>query len=283
MTLWWPNAFPAQAHRSWFWALRPGTSETVSPYTEWAAGYYWFYKIPAENGHRIQLAFKSPVDRRSEGWGQRLVKANVIYIVTYPGDTPNWGSSSSLVEIGPPCWNWYSDMYELVSATTRSQTFGLNAAIRANRNKITKVKAAIAKTDSLNYTAKGAIAGNPELEISIRSAISGDAERTVPMRAAIRAERVLEPAIIAAVARDFDLPVRAKAAISGDAQKECRIRAGIKGETQKTVGITAFVVKTRVDKIMLEMENLWPQELDLRSTPNWASKFKDYRKSGLGE
>jgi len=282
LLLWWPGAFPSQPWRTWFWATRPGTSATYSPYTEWAAGYYWFYKIPAEGGHREQLAFRSPEDRRSVGWGQRLVKKDVIYIITYPGDTPNWGNASQFIDIGPPCGNWLSGMFE-EGEITRSQTYSVQAAVQAVREMPTSIGAAVAKNDELEAGITATIRATPELPIITQAAIAGNPELVHPIRAAIRAELYLEPAIIAAVGKDFSLDCGATATVQGNPYKWYGTRAAIKGETEKTVGIVAFVVKSRADQIMLEMENNWPQELDLRSTPNSPSKFRDWRKQPIGQ
>lgn len=282
LLLWWPGAFPSQPWRTWFWATRPGTTATDSPYTEWPAGYYWFYKIPAEGGHREQLAFRSPEDRRSTGWGQRLVKKDVIYIITYPGDTPNWGNASQFIDIGPPCGNWQSSMFE-VGEITRSQTYSVQAAVQAVREMPTSIGAAVAKNDELGAGITATIRATPELPIITQAAIAGNPELVHPIRAAIRAELYLEPAIIAAVGKDFSLDCGATATVQGNPYKWYGTRAAIKGETEKTVGIVAFVVKSRADQIMLEMENNWPQELDLRSTPNSPSKFRDWRKQPIGQ
>jgi hypothetical protein len=282
LLLWWPGAFSSQPWRTWFWATRPGTTATYSPYTEWAAGYYWFYKIPAEGGHREQLAFRSPEDRRSTGWGQRLVKANVIYIVTYVTDTPNWGNVSQFIDIGPPCGNWRSAMFE-EGETTRSQTYSLLAAAQSNRELPIGIDAAVAKTEELAPGVTATIQATPELPITTQAAIAGNPELAHPVRAAIRAELLLEPGIIAAIGKDFSLVPGVTATVQGNPYQWYGTRAAIKGETEKSVGITAFVVKSRATQIMLEMENLWPQEMDLRSTPNSPSEWRDWRKHQLGQ
>jgi len=282
LVLWWPGTFPSQPWRTWFWATRPGTGATYSPYTEWAAGYYWFYKIPAEGGHREQLAFRSPEDRRSTGWGRRLVKKDVLYIITHAGDTPNWGNVSQFIDIGPPCGNWRSAMFE-EGETTRSQTYSLLAAAQSNRELPIGIDAAVAKTEELAPGVTATIQATPELPITTQAAIAGNPELAHPVRAAIRAELYLEPAIIAAVGKDFSLDCGATATVQGNPYKWYGTRAAIIGETEKSVGITAFVVKSRATQIMLEMENLWPQELDLRSTPNSPSKFRDWRKQPIGQ
>ena len=282
LLLWWPGTFPSQPWRTWFWATRPGTSATYSPYTEWAAGYYWFYKIPAEGGHREQLAFRSPEDRRSTGWGRRLVKKDVLYIITHAGDTPNWGNVSQFIDIGPPCGNWRSAMFE-EGETTRSQTYSLLAAAQSNRELPIGIDAAVAKTEELAPGVTATIQATPELPITTQAAIAGNPELAHPVRAAIRAELLLEPGIIAAIGKDFSLVPGVTATVQGNPYQWYGTRAAIKGETEKSVGITAFVVKSRATQIMLEMENLWPQEMDLRSTPNSPSEWRDWRKHQLGQ
>lgn len=277
--LWWPVDPYIRRHpyRTWVWERRYDTNAT-----EWANGYYWFYRIPAENGHREQLAFRSPEDRRSVGWGQRLVKKDVIYIITYPGDTPNWGNVSQFIDVGPPCGNWRSSMFE-EAEITRSQTYSVQAAVQAVREMPTSIGAAVAKNDELDAGITATIQATPELPVLTYAAIAGNPELVHPIRAAIRAELYLEPAIIAAVGKDFSLDCGATATVQGNPYKWYGTRAAIKGETEKTVGITAFVVKSRATQIMLEMENLWPQEMDLRSTPNSPSEWRDWRKHQLGQ
>ena len=276
-SLWWQHdenlgKFP---YREWFWSTRYTDS------TSWAEGFYWFYKIPAEAGHEEQLAFRSPENRRSIDWSMQ-VKKDVLYIITHPGDMPNWGNASQFIDIGPPCGNWLSSMYE-EREITRSQTYSVQAAVRAVRELPAKVSAVAVKNDELTSGITATVQAAPELPIEMRAAIMGNPEIEYPIRAAIRSERHLEPAIIASVSKDFSLDSGVTATIQGNSLQWYGTRAAIKGETEKTVGITAFVVKSRADQIMLEMENNWPQELDLRSTPNSPSKFRDWRKQPIGK
>ncbi len=276
--LWWPYdvnlyKFP---YRTWFWSTRYTHGD------EWPEGFYWFYKIPAEAGHREQLAFRSPEDRRSVGWGQRLIKKDVLYIITHAGDTPNWGNVSQFIDIGPPCGNWRSAMFE-EGETTRSQTYSLLAAAQSNRELPIGIDAAVAKTEELAPGVTATIQATPELPITTQAAIAGNPELAHPVRAAIRAELLLEPGIIAAIGKDFSLVPGVTATVQGNPYQWYGTRAAIKGETEKSVGITAFVVKSRATQIMLEMENLWPQEMDLRSTPNSPSEWRDWRKHQLGQ
>lgn len=297
MSLWWPAAittghYASQPWNKWFYDYIVSSAWGWPGYDFVAISktYYYFKKISAGNGHKIQLAIKSPIDRQCDWYvastGKTVtykVKKNVIYICCYSDDTPNWGSVSKFVTVSPPCSNWHTHLYEVIEKTTRSQTWGLLAGIATTRDKALSVSAAVAKTGSLEGGLSAAIAADIDLPISIYAAILGDANQYCNQRAAIRTDRLLEPSALAAVAQDFDLPIDMYAAIQGNPEAHSHVKAAILGETESSVGIVAYVVKSRVDEIMLEMENLWPQDLDLRSTPNRASKFKDWRKSSLGE
>jgi len=285
--LWWPSVIEADSHawNTWYWG-------PIHPYAVgwpgWTTGntYYWFYKIPPSNGHKKQLAIKSPVDRISEvifsqTSGLFSVKANVVYILTYPDDTPNWGTGSNLVAISPPCGNWLSRMYETPDEVTRSQTYSIQAAVQSNRQKTATIRAAIALTGSLDCSIVAAVQGNPELPVLSLAAIQGDRQLPVPMRAAVRTERFLEWNMIAAVGKDFELPSSVVAAVQGNPQKYHGMRAACKGEAEKKVGIIAFVVKSRADTIYLEFENKWPQEFGFTTIQNAPSETKDYRKQGI--
>jgi hypothetical protein len=321
MSLWWPSAdtgyhsaFPSQPWETWFSARRPvpdypspGYDRAGDVFADWpspANALYWFSKIPATgtisvsdrvyNSDSIhatyvtdkrvrpneQLAFKSPVTRSVvRGTKTYTFEKDRIYILTYDNDSPRWGNNST-IQISPPCGNWYSDLY-YSTESTRSQTMGILAGVRGERDKTAQILAAIAKIDSLDVGILATVRGTPELDIAIRAAVLGEATRYLPTRAAIRAERLLTPAIIAAVGKNFDALPGITATVQGNPQTHGHLKAAILGEAEKSAGIIAYVVKTRVNSILLEMENLFPQELDLRSTPNSASKVKDYRKSSL--
>jgi hypothetical protein len=297
--LWWPGVislydddgnlilgatlnFATKPRDTWFYAPIPGgawgwpgasTASAVDTY-------YWFYIISASGGHKTQLAIKSPVTRTSE-YGY-TVQADIIYILCYEDDTPNWGNTSSMISIAPPCANWYTDLYEVPAEVMRSQTSGLQAAIQGIRERDISIISAVAKEDSEDIGILAAVQAELELPITIQAAIKGARERSLPIRAAIRSECIVEPDIIAAVAKEDSEDIGILATIQGERFVYDNLKAAILGEAERTVGITAVVVKSRADKILLEMENLWPQELDLRSTPNWASRTKDYRKDSLG-
>ena len=287
MAQWWPGAYAGQPYGVWFWDKIIGIGANWwAPAAGWPGyeshypgTYYWFYKITASNGHMEQLAIKSPIDRTSS-WGYS-VKANVVYILTYPDDTPNWGTSSSLVAISPPCGNWLTRLYETPNEVTRSQTYSIQAAVQSNRQKTATIRAAIALTGSLDCSIVAAVQGNPELTCSTLAAVQGNPELPVQMRAAIRTEPHLEYDMIAAVGRNFELPISSLAAIQGNPQKYHGMRAACKGEAEKRVGIIAFVVKSRVDTIYLEFENKWPQEFGFTTIQNAPSETKDYRKQGI--
>jgi hypothetical protein len=289
---WWPLAmsWPAywgnQPWDTWFWAALPHDDVTCYPYGWYGSyrtepiTYYWFQKISPSGGHREQLAVRSPVTLTSV-FGY-TIKANVVYILCYEDDTPNWGNTSSLISIAPPCANWNTGLYEVPDEVMRSQTSGLMAAIGGSRDQNIAIRAIVAKDDYENIGILAAIRSEPELPITIKATIRGALERLLPLRAAIRGEQLLEPDIIAAVAKEDNEYPGILATIQKDRFIYDNLKAAILGETERTVGITAVVVKSRADKILLEMENLWPQEFDLRSTPNWASRTKDWRKDNLG-
>ncbi len=267
---------------TWFWV---GPNDVVmqemNEWWGWPLGHYEVYKIPASGGHNNQIAFRSPVDFTLSLHGAtRAMKANVIYILTYQGDTPNYGQSSGMITISPPCSNWVSNVYEGAEAT-RSQTFSARAAIRAERDIEARIQTAIAFTGALDCGVDAAIAGNPQLSCHTKAAVLGEAWRYFKQRAAIRTERSLNVSQIAAIAHDFDLPCDVLAAIRGSPHIHYGQRAAIRGEAQKSVGISALIMKDRTQNVYLEMENLIPQELALRP-PNWPSTVKDWRKGALG-
>lgn len=264
----WDNEFTTYPDNTWFYAC----DESGYIPGWWS---YW-YKIPPDNHHYRQIAMKPAVDYPAKGW-----KKGVIYIIVRAGDTPNW-AGASLIAIAPPCSNWGAYLYE-ATAQTRDQSWGLNAAIRANRDKAVGLKALVALTDALPCSIKAALAGNPELEADISAYIQGNPERAHKLKAAIQEGQELPLGLVCAVAAPFDLPTGISATIQGNPWEHCHLKAAIKGETETSVGIVAYVVKSRLDTILLEMENLWPQELDLRSTPNWRSRVKDWRTATLGE
>ncbi len=282
MVRWWPDAFPDQPYGVWFYAKRP--NETSTNPCEWPTGYYWFFKIEAEGGHRDQLMFYSEVNKYYKScWSNPKniqFYANVKYLLCYPDDTPNW-AGCDLVQITPPCRNWRSDLY-METESTRSQTYGIQAAVRSDRDLQTGIVSAVAKNGQLGDEILAAIQGQPELLVTLKAAICGDAEKEPRIRAAIRKERDLQTGIVSAVAKTDQLEDNIKVAIRGNPHLDIRTRAAIKGEAQASVTIVAYIQVKRVDRIKLEMENLVPQELDIRSVPNWSSQVKDWRKESLG-
>jgi len=205
------------------------------------------------------------------------------FCICAPNDLPDWGTVTG-AGLSSGCGNFV--LYTLdtpPSTQTRSQTWGLNAAIQADREKAAGIKAYVALTDELPLGLYAAIAGNPSDDVGISAYIQGDTETPIRMRAAIKQDQELPLGLVGAVAAPFDLPLGLYAAIAGNPDEHCHIKAAILGETEISVGIVAYVVKSRIDTIILEMENLFPQELDLRSTPNWRSRVKDWRTDTLGE
>lgn len=260
---WWDDEFHSLPDREWVYRA------TYKGYLLPVGVKYWWYKIPQDANHKIQIARKAQAD------------STTIYLYTYPDDSPNW-AGANLVEIAPPCSNWSSDVY-LITETNRSQTWALRAAIQGTRELTPKIRAVVALTGELSDAITATIQANREEPIVLQVAVRGEASRDIGIKAAVRTERSLAPGIEAAVAKTDELPITILAAIRGYTQLPIRTRAAIKGEAQKRVGIIANVVVSRVPQIYLEMENLVPQELDLRSTPNWPSKVKDWRKDSIGK
>lgn len=264
---WWDEQFPEYPELTWFYA--------ASSYLN--GNYAWWYKIPPDAYHYRQTAMKHNYTVTWLG-----MEPNQIYIICRPDDTPNW-AGASLVAIAPACNNWGAYLYEVPESIQRDQTWGLNAAIQANQEKALGLKALVALTDELPSKITASIAGNPDEPAGISAYIKGDAEKILRIRAAIRKEQELPLGLVSAVAAPFDQPAGISAYVQGNPWEHCHLKAAIKGETETSVGIVAYVVKSRLDTILLEMENLWPQELDLRSTPNWRSRVKDWRTDVLGE
>jgi hypothetical protein len=284
MSQWWLFAmatiWKSQPWDTWFWDQLP---ETAWGWPGWVYGSqsYWFMKISPSGGHKQQLAIRSPADRTSiAGYS---VKKDVIYICCYRDDTPNWGGISSLVSISPPCSNWCTALYQVPEEVTRSQTSGLKAAIQDGREIKPGIRATVARTGELADAITASIQAYRDAPVTLQAAVRGTVTRSIPIKAAVRTERDLAPGIEAAVARTAELPVSIQAAIQGCTQLPIRTRAAIRGEAQMSVGIIANVVVSRAPQIYLEMENLVPQEFDLRSTPNWPSRVKDWRAESLGQ
>lgn len=287
--------------------LVPGPCGAADAFWEWPSGYYWFYKIPPVyryeeirdwQGRLVstipilerpeQLAFKSP-DRRcayvidyDHAIDRWFVEANTIYIFTYPGELPACPNTGDVIAIASPCDNWESAIWS-VEEVERTQSWGLKAAVQQIRTLNPSVSAVIGQHTALDCSVLSAIAATQDLAPGTLAAISGEAQKTPRIQAAIRSDRVLQPGILSVVAKDFDLLPCALAAISGDNQQHVHLKSAIRADTQKNASIIANVVKSRADQIMLEMENNWPQELDLRSTPNSPSKFRDWRKQPIGQ
>jgi len=166
---------------------------------------------------------------------------------------------------------------------TRSQTSGLKAAIQDGREKISGIRATVARTGQLADAITASVQAQRDAPVTLQAAVQGTVTRNIPIKAAVRTERDLASGIEAAVARTAELPVSIQTAIQGCSQLPICTRAAIRGEAQMSVGIIANVVVSRAPQIYLEMENLVPQEFDLRGTPNWPSRVKDWRAESLGQ
>lgn len=288
--------------------LVPGPCGAADAFWEWPSGYYWFYKIPP--GYRYlgirnaqgllvstipiqespapQLAFKSPerrcayvidYDHAIDRW---FVEANVTYIFTLPGELPACPNTGGVIEIASPCDNWESAIWS-VAETVRTQSWGLTAAVQRTRTLTPIISAVVGQHSDLDCSVLSAVAKTQGLAPGSLAAIQGEAQKIPRIQAAIRSDRSIQPGILSVIAKDFDLLPGSLAAISGDYQDHFHTKSAIQSDVEKPAGIIANVVKSRATQIMLEMENLWPQEMDLRSTPNSPSEWRDWRKHQLGQ
>jgi hypothetical protein len=291
MAQWWIYAFRDKPWNTWFWAPIPalntvGQGLSAQGWPGWRGTSpptcYWFYKISPEGAHKQQLAIKSPVrhipDRKE--WELFEVKANVVYILTYLDDTPNWGNSSQLVGLSPPCGNWISKVYA-AEDVTRSQTYGLDAAVEGTRSLKYRIRASIAFCGQLNPKIEATVQGSPEVLINHKVAVQGCSQRSGLIKTAVRGEIELGYRQVTAVSKEFEHSMSIDATVQGNTRRWYVQKGAVKGEAEKTVGISALVVKSRLHWIYLEFENFWPQEFDLRGIPNWPSKVKDWRRSRL--
>lgn len=226
-------------------------------------GYYW----AAGNGHCEQIKIIN-----SDG-------SSTWYVCD--GDIPI-EAGAHLVTASPPCGNPGEDIWQIDRVQERNQTWEVRAAIRGEPERSLGLQAAIAKANDLSPTIKAAIAGNPSLEFGALAAIRGNPERSLKIRASVMGGPELALAINAAIAVDVDLTPKIQAAIQGNPTMEVGQKAAIKGDAERTFTISTLILKNREEAILLEMENVWPQECDLRSTPNWPSRVKDYRRDSLG-
>jgi hypothetical protein len=270
---WWTTKLVTYPWNSWFWAYVPDG---------WPAGWYWFFKIPPSGGHQQQIAYRSLVERWFDPNGafKWEIKPDVIYILTYPGDTPNWEGSASFIDIGAPCGNWNSDEW-MISWTTRNQTIVTHAAIRAVHDTPFTLSAIIATPKDKNSPINAYVQGWHAVTIAEHAAISGNPEKLVPIHATVKSDIESTPTIVAWIAKDFDSITKISSYESGNPLVWSWLTATILGETEISVGITALVMIDRTNQILIEMENLGIQERDLRSIPNWASKTVDWRKTSL--
>ena len=289
--------------------LVPGPCGAADAFWEWPSGYYWFYKIPSRlyvqelrnaRGDVVttipvlvheQLAFKSP-DRRcayvidyDHAIDRWFVEANTIYIFTLPGDAPVCPNTGDVIAVASSCDNWESDIWSFDEPEIiRTQTWGLKAAVQQTRTLRPSISAVVGQNVAHNCHVLSTIAATRTLDVATLAAITGDVQRISRTQAAIRCDRQLDqPGILSTIATTRNLESATLAAISGHIQQHYHIKSAIRSDTQKNASIIANVVKSRATEIMLEMENNWPQELDLRSTPNSPSKFRDWRKQPIGQ
>lgn len=244
---------------------------------EWPSGYYWCYKIAPSGGHSEQLAVRSESDRTTKKF---KIYKDRKYIITDPGDTPNWGATET-VQVATPCGNWLAWAYSAPAEATRSQTSRFIAAVQANRQTAFNVDAAVAKTDYLTLDVEAVVQGNPHLDLDIKAAIQGDTDLPVRMRSAVRAEVELAPEVEAAVATEFWVTSEVEAAVQGNPRVTVDMKAAVLGETGTEYNVVAMVLKRRTEAIILEMENLWPQQFANQSVPNWPSNVRHWGRDPL--
>jgi len=258
VTFWWGTVLPASPWDTWFY---------------WAPWNCQVMMISASGGHQPQLASKELAD-------------GTITLRVYDGDTPNLGNLGA-TQVAAPCGNQgyaqYTVTGEVSPEITRSQTWDVAAAAQAVRQIPVGLRASVCTIDQLETCIVSAIQFEEVLECNIFAAVRAEREKTCKILAAVRTEPYLGIGYVAAVGKDFELPVSIGAINQGNPQVRYHLRAACLGESEKSVSIKALVMKSRVNQIMLEMENLWPQEMDLRSTPNSPSEWRDWRKHQLGQ
>jgi hypothetical protein len=203
-----------------------------------------------------------------------------VYIVTNDGELPDWGGMS-LISTGPPCGNYIEDMWAGEWVRVRSQTTPFRAAIQGTPSIDFAQRAAIAKTGSINVATRAHIQDSPLLEVTTRAAIMGTPSIDIINRATIRGDTSLDSPIRAAVSVNPSIEVTQLAYIKGNPRQWYHVRAAIHGETSMSYAVRALIVNDRTDEIYLEMENLYPQENDLRSVRNAPTRTRDWRTEPL--
>lgn len=278
-----------------------GTVRLVECNTDWAPGEYWFYKIPATSwSTNRQLAFRSPVDRVSSVvdyyihddhdendnfhitwyWTEFLIKAGVTYILTSKGETPRWGGETDFVQVGGYCSNLGQDVYQ-EAVKVRSQSFYVDSVVQAERSLPLSSVAAVGVAKELELTTVAACKGDRYLPLSSVAAILGETEHEFLARTDVRTNRSLDLSAVAAIETEFSEEFSAVTAIGGDSDEPFSACAAVRGEGTLEFSAVAFVAVDRTDAIMLEMENLWPQEYANESVPNWPSKARHWGRDPL--
>lgn len=246
-------------------------------------GVYYIY-YPADDEHGEQLAV--PNSDGSTTW----------YV--NDGDTPRYGGGGSL-QSNPACDNPGEDIWVTQPTvytddvpdtpptgpqiTIRTQTWGIRSAIQGAREAPLKLLTAIATTPMRGLVLDATIAGNPTHDFLLSSTIRGTPEKEFKLKSAIR--KIIDAPIkmTTAIAHDFEIAPKIDVAIQGSPWVHTHLDASIQGEAEKAFTVSAIILKDRAETIYLEMENLFPQECDLRGIPNAPSKFKDWRKTTFGQ
>lgn len=280
MSLVWNRAFdPAyDNHPTGIWF----SSETLAGLIALAPGLYEYYKIPAGGGHNIQLVFRSPVDRVAGFPWALSVRAGVIYILTYPDDTPNWGTETGLIAISPPCGNWSSLLFEAVELI-RNQTSAIQAAVSKDITLSTGMLAAVAETKTLEIGMVAYCAADMLMQCGQYAAVEGESDTSTILNAAVSDEISLSSELVAAVSTDFGVTSEIRALIQKEFTEYVWIKAAIIGEPAPiTCALRARVLADRRDQIRLEFEPMWIQDLVNSNAPNSPSVPRDSRVQVLG-
>jgi len=255
------------------------TNQTVHSGELDGVNYTYF---PADDEHGEQLAVYNP-------------DGSTTWYVN-DGDTPRYGGGGSL-QSNPACDNPGEDIWVTMPPSTpppttppptgpqitiRTQTWGIRSAVQGVRETPLELLTAIATTPMRDLVLDATIAGNPAHEFLLSSTIRGTLEKEFKLKSAIRKTIDVPLKMSTAIAHDFEIAPKIDATVQGNPWVHTHLGAFIQGEAEKAFTISAIILKDRTETIYLEMENLFPQECDLRGIPNAPSKFKDWRKETFG-
>lgn len=246
---------------------------------------FWFYKIPETSTGTSNYQLVVWSDRTVYPYSASrdvcmTIRANTYYVFTQKGDPPRWPGDVGLTKIEPPCDNYDAAIYH-TSYSTRSQSVLAEAAVQADRSLSLSSIAAVGTTKELELTTVAICKGTRYLPLLSVAAIRGDTEHEFRARTDIRTNRSLELSAVAAVETEFSEEFSAVTAIGGDWDEPFSACAAIRGEGTLEFSAVAFVAVDRTEAIILEMENLWPQEYANESVPNWPSRARHWGREPL--